>query len=114
MQPFPSTVQQFFNKSTGKIADALLKYLTQFTISPPAFMDITLTGSPFEYQAKEPGHIHIDGATTAIALIRGTETLDVSGVIIIPVAVDDIIEITYGVLPTVTFIPSYGYSTTSQ
>lgn len=111
MLPLPTTTADFVN-GAKKLISPWIQYLQQFTIAPPAFIDITPDGSPFEYQAEEPGNIFIDGAT-AIMLTRGTDTIDVSSLIMIPMGIKDIVEITYGVLPTVKFIPSYGQNTTS-
>lgn len=118
MQTFPSVVQNFFDKS-GKIADAFLKYFTQFTIPPPPFLDVTPDGSPFEYVALEPGNLFVTGGTvSAITLTRGSDTItlfpNTTTPRLVPVAVSDSVTITYTVIPTVKFIPSYGYNTTSQ
>jgi hypothetical protein len=115
MQPFPSVIQDFID-AAKKIKEPWVQYLQQFTIAPPAFIDITVGASPFEYQDKEPGNIFISGGTVSgITLTRGVDTItvapDTSTPRIIPVAVNDIIEVTYTVLPTMKFIPLYGVDT---
>lgn len=111
MLPLPNVLQEFVNRA-GIIKNPWIQYLQQFTIAPPSFIDITLTGSPFEYIAREPGNLFVSGGTISlITLTRGTETLTVTGSILIPVAVADVVEITYSVLPTIKFIPSYGQNT---
>jgi len=111
MQVFPSVLQDFVD-SFNKLKNPWVQYLQQFTIAPPAFMDITVGASPFEYQAKEPGNLYATGGTiTGITLTRGADTITITGEILIPVAVNDIVEITYAVLPTIKFIPSYGVDT---
>ena len=113
MLPLPNVLQDFVNGGR-KVVTPWIQYLQQFTIAPPNFMDITLTGSPFEYTAREPGNLFITGGTISlITLTRGTKTLIVTGNSFIPVAVADTVEITYSVLPTATFIPSYGQNTTN-
>lgn len=114
MQTFPNIVQAFVNRA-GIILQPWMGYLQQFTTAPPAFNTIDVGVSPFEYEAREPGNIIITGGTvTDVLLTRGQETLDLGAfVTIIPVAINDIITITYSVLPTITFIPSYGQNTTS-
>lgn len=115
MQPFPSVLQDFVS-GAKKILEPWVQYLQQFTIAPPAFMDISVGSSPFEYQAKEPGNIFISGGTSSgITLTRGVDTIIVAPSTanprMIPVAVDDIVEVTYSVLPTMKFIPAYGVNT---
>ena len=111
MQPFPSVLQDFVD-GFKKLKNPWVQYLQQFTIAPPAFMDITVAPSPFEYEAKEPGNLYVTGGTVSgITLTRGSDTITITGEILIPVAVNDIVEITYSVLPTVKFIPSYGVDT---
>jgi len=110
MLPFPSVIQDFVD-TYKKIKEPWVQYLQQFTIAPPAFMDITVGLSPFEYQAKEPGNLYIAGGTVSgITLTRGTDTITVTGNLI-PVAVNDIVEVIYSVVPTIKFIPSYGVNT---
>ena len=110
MQPFPSIIQDFVDQ-VKRIKEPWVQYLQQFTIAPPAFTDITVGISPFEYQTVEPGNIYISGGTvTGITLTRGTDTITVTGDLI-PVAVADIVEVTWSVLPTMKFIPSYGVNT---
>lgn len=43
-----------------------------------------------------------------IELIRGTDTLDMTGQKIVPVSINDIVTATYSILPTMIFIPIYG------
>lgn len=112
MQTFPSTLSRFVS-TAGIILQPFISYLQQFTIAPPAFSDITVGASPFEYEAKEPGNVFIDGGmVSAITLTRGTDTITVTGSLI-PVGINDIVTITYSVLPAMKFIPSYGQNTTS-
>ena len=111
MTPLPSVLQAFVNSAKG-IVEPWIQYLQQFTIAPPAFADVIVGTSPFEYQAAEPGNLFISGGTVSlITLTRGTDTITVSPTKLVPVAVDDIVEVTYSVLPTIKFIPSYGVNT---
>lgn len=112
MQLFPSVTQAFVNR-LGTILQPWMGYLQQFTTPPPAFMDITVGVSPFEYEAKEPGNIFLGGGTiNTITLTRGDDTITVTGSLI-PVAINDIVTVDYAVLPTMKFIASYGQATTS-
>jgi len=115
MQPFPSVLQDFVDQFK-RLKNPWVQYLQQFTIAPPAFIDITVGISPFEYQSAEPGNIFISGGTVSgITLTRGTDTITVAPNTaeprLIHVAVADIVEVTYSVLPTIKFIPSYGVDT---
>ena len=115
MQPFPSVLQDFVD-NVKKLKNPWVQYLQQFTIAPPSFMDITVSSSPFSYEVKEPGNIFVSGGTVSgITLTRGTDTITVApntaNPRIVPVAVDDTVEVTYSVLPTMKFIPSYGVDT---
>lgn len=115
MVPFYTTVSRFVNQA-GIILNPWIQYLQQFTIAPPPFLAITVGISPFAYTAKEPGNLFISGGTvTSITLTRGTTTIIVAPNTVnprlIPVAVEDTITITYAVVPTIKFIPSYGSNT---
>lgn len=117
MVPFYSTIARFVDNA-GLILQPWIQYLQQFTIAPPAFMSISVGISPFAYEAKEPGNLFISGGTvTSITLTRGSDTIIVApntaNPRMIPVAVADIVKVTYSVLPTIKFIPSYGSNTTS-
>lgn len=115
MQPFPN-VTQFFVNRLGTILQPWMGYLQQFTIPPPPFMPIDVGASPFEYEAKEPGNLAIsDGTVTLISITRGSDTITLGAGTdrFIPVAINDIVTITYSVLPTIKFVPSYGQNTTN-
>jgi len=115
MQPFPSVIQDFID-GLKKIKEPWVQYLQQFTIAPPAFMDITVGTSPFQYTSEEPGNLYISGGTSSgITLTRGSDTITIftstAAPRLIPVAVADVVTVTYSVLPTMKFIPSYGVNT---
>lgn len=111
MIPLPNTMSPFVGKM-GKIIAPWIQYLQQFTQAPPTILDIIPDGSPFEYTAKEPGLVAVAGGTvSAIGLTRGLVTISVTGVKLIPVSINDVVEVTYSVLPTIQFIPSYGQRT---
>ncbi len=119
MVPFGTTLTKFVSQA-GLIVQPWIAYLQQFTIPPPSFLDIDvgLPSGPttiFEYEAKEPGYLSITGGTIiTIILNRGTDTITMT-IDLIPVAINDIVVITYSgaVVPTIKFIPSYGQNTTS-
>ena len=106
MQIFPPTFARWLARTVDMAA---VFYLQQFTQAPPTFVDITVDISPFSYTAKEPGYIVVSGGTvSAIELKRGTDTLDFTGQLLIPVSINDTVTTTYSVLHTITFIPIYG------
>jgi len=117
MLPLPNIVQNFVDR-VGQIKSPWIQYLQQFTIAPPAFLIIDAGSSPYDYEAKEPGNVFISGGTVSgISLTRGPDTIilfpDTSVARFVPVAVNDIVTITYSVKPNIKFIPSYGQNTTS-
>lgn len=110
MIPLPNVLAAFVNKS-GQIIRPWNSYLQQFTQQPPSVVSITVSGSPFSYTAREPGNIAItNGTISNIRLSRGIVDIDFGAGTdkIIPAGINDIITITYSVLPTVRFLPSYG------
>lgn len=117
MQTLPNVLQPFIN-SAKQVISPWIQYLQQFTIAPPAFLDIDVDSSPFGYEAAEPGNVFISGGTVSeIALTRGSDTIilfpDTSIPRLVPVAVHDVVTVTYTVIPIIKFIPSYGQNTTS-
>lgn len=117
MVPFYSTIQRFIDNS-GRIIQPWIAYLQQFTIAPPDFISITVGASPFSYVAKEPGNVYASGGTVSdISLKRGVNTISVAANTtnprMIPVGINDTVIVTYTVLPTIKFVPSYGQNTTS-
>ena len=115
MLPLPSVLQEFVD-SGRKIIVPWVQYLQQFTIAPPSFMDITVGSSPFQYEAAEPGNLFITGGTVSgITLTRGADTITVfpstANPRLVPIAVNDVVTVTYTVKPTIKFIPLYGVDT---
>jgi len=113
MIPLPNTLAPFVDK-LGKIIRPWNSYLQQFTQQPPSVASITVSASPFSYTAREPGNVAITSGTISnVRLTRGIVNIDFgSGTNkVIPVGINDIVTITYSVLPTVRFLPSYGQTT---
>lgn len=111
MMPLPSLIAAFTDKA-GKILSPWNYYLQQFTQAPPQFLAIAPDGSPFEYEAKEPGYVAVNGGTVSLLEITrgGTFTIQVTGNIA-PVAIGDVVRVTYSIAPNVIFMPSYGQRT---
>jgi|SRR6185312_169237 len=112
MQPLPNTLSPL--TLNGRVISPWVEYLQQFTIAPPPIITIKVTGSIFKYIGKEPGNLVVtDGTISQISLTRGNVTINFGAGTnkIIPVGIKDTISITYSVLPTLQFIPSYGQNT---
>lgn len=108
MQVFPNTLSRLTN-NVGKLLTPWIQYLQQFTQAPPKFVTLSVGRLAFAYVAKEPGFIYISGGTvSSVSLIRGSDTLDVTGQMFIPVSINDTILISLTVAPVVKFIPIYG------
>jgi hypothetical protein len=112
MVPLPNLLAKFVN-DLGRIIPPWNSYLQQFTQAPPNFMAQTVSGSPFSFTATEPGMIAISGGTViAVTLTRGATVINLGATPkLIPVAIADTVTITYSVLPTISFIPSFGQNT---
>ena len=111
MIPLPNQISPFVNKFLN-IVSPWVQYLQQFTQAPPNIMSVTVSASPFSYVSKEPGYVHVNGGTVSvITLVRGAISLNFTGMKAIPVAINDTVVVTYSVLPTVKFVPSYGQNT---
>jgi hypothetical protein len=69
---------------------------------------ITLTGSPFTYPVWSDGSVAISGAgATLVSVIRQGVTVPTGVTVgLIPVRRSDQVQITYGVAPTVNFLPA--------
>lgn len=112
MQILPNTNSPFVNKLTGLLLSPWIQYLQQFTQSPPNFVTLDVTASPFRYVAKEPGYLHVyQGTISTMGVTRGVLSLDFLGQILIPVSINDTVEVDYSVAPTIKFIPIYGAAT---
>lgn len=108
MQILPNALAKFVDQ-TGRIITPWIQYLQQFTQAPPKFVQVAVDISPFSYTAKEPGYVIVKGGTvSAIHLLRGSDDLDFTGQMQVPVSINDTVVVTYSVLPTMTFIPIYG------
>jgi hypothetical protein len=84
-------------------------FFQQFTQAPAQAIAVTVGASPFAYTATESGSLVITGGTiSAIHLIRGSDDMNVTGSKIVPMFINDIVRVTYSVLPTLTFLPSLG------
>ena len=112
MIPLPNLRAVLVNK-LGNIVSPWNSYLQQFTQAPPSVIDIIVGPSIFSYSALEPGTIVISGGTiVAINLIRGTVTIPLAITDrIIPVGINDTVQVNYSAPITMKFLPSYGQKT---
>ena len=86
----------------GQILTQKVVYQTE----PP--VSITVTASPFTYEATRPGVVVVGGGTVSLVEMGRAGTFTGAGLIggLVPVWVSDSVRVTYVVAPTMTFIPS--------
>ena len=90
----------------GFVLQPWISFFQQFTQAPSQVIDLNVTASPFSYTAVEPGILVLSGGTiSTITLTRGNTTVTITGSFV-PLAIQDMVTITYSVLPTVQFFPS--------
>lgn len=75
--------------------------------TPAAGSSVTVGASPFSYEAASAGSLLVNGGTvSAITIERAAVVYATPGTAgFIPVRAGDIVEVTYTVLPTLTFLP---------
>jgi hypothetical protein len=82
-----------------------LTRLSQLSAEKP-IVAVAVGPSPFSWQADTIGHLNVSGGNvTARNLNRGSVTVDVGAVQLIPVAAGDVVTLIYTVAPTLSFIP---------
>ncbi len=99
-------LQSALVNAKGFVLQPWISFFQQFTQAPSQVIDLNVNASPFVYTAVEPGILVISGGTiSAITLTRGSTTVTIMGSFI-PLAIQDMVTITYSVLPIVQFFPS--------
>ena len=105
----PSPQLAAVDTESGKWSDTWYRFLVrlaQLSAEQP-FHTLSVGASPFTYTARSIGHIFVTGGTvSAISLVRSGDALAVPSDTFIPVAANDMVTVTYSVLPDMTFIPS--------
>lgn len=72
--------------------------------APEALRPQTLTASPWQFTAQQPGQLVVSGGTvSAVTLTRGATTITAPQAIYL--SVGDVVTVNYSATPTVTFIP---------
>lgn len=111
VSPLPSSAQPIGKTPDGKpvgITPVWQRFFNSFVSAAAPSVVPSLTASPYSFLAGGRGNLLVTGGTvTQITLQRGTTILATgltSG--FIPVANGDIVEVTYSVAPTVTFVPA--------
>jgi hypothetical protein len=110
MIPVPTLLAPFVGND-GRIKSPWNFFLQQFVQAPPPMFDIDVGPSAFSYQAVEPGFVSVVGAVISVALVRGTDFVNLTGTALIPVAINDFVVVNYAVAPQMKFIPNYGQRT---
>ena len=110
-RPVPNTQSAIAATADGKIRVFLItpwtQFFQQFVQKVAAAVPVILDSNPFNYTPNQNGNVHIDGGTVLnVSLVRGSDTLNVTGQKLIPVGIGDTIRITYAVAPTVKFLGS--------
>ncbi len=91
----------------GFVLQPWITFFQQFTQAPSQVIDLNVASSPFSYTAVEPGFLVIsNGTVSAVTLTRGSTTVTGVGTLV-PVAIGDVVAITYSAAPTVQFFPSF-------
>lgn len=81
-------------------------WFQQFSQAPPNIQNIVLGASPYLIDVHDFGNIVVTGGTiSSIVLTRGNISLNLTGQKLIPIAIGDVVIVTYSVLPTIQFIP---------
>ncbi len=96
--------------TTGRMLTPWNSYFQQFTQAPASAIPITVGASPFDYTVREPGTLVITGGTvTGVRLTRGSTIITLASTNnVIPVGINDVVRVTYTVLPTLILLPYYG------
>lgn len=91
-RPVPNTQSPLVDKQ-GKIVNPWNIWFQQFSQKAPKVVDVTASGSP--YTSNNFGTVIITGAST-ISLTRGLITKVLTGQVVIPVSIGDIVAWTGG------------------
>lgn len=81
-------------------------FFQQFVQTAPQPIEIELETSPFIISPGANGSITLVGGTiTSVTLIRGTVSMILGSIRLIPIRIGDSIEVTYTGTPTIRFLP---------
>ncbi len=113
-QPFPSAdspAGEGFSAPLGNAWYYLLRTLWGRAGGSGATLpavDVTPTGSPYQYESDISGNLVVRGGTISeISIVRGTSNV-ITGVTagVFPMMRGDTVSVTYTVAPTMTFLPT--------
>lgn len=80
-------------------------FFQQFVQPAPAVATVEVTSSPFKFTPNSNGNLIVSGGVvSSISLMRGNDTIDLTGEKIIPTAINDTVSITYSSPPSVKFL----------
>lgn len=106
MKPLPSNVTSFLD-NFGKVSLPWL-YFFQSLVGQGEPIDTVIVGaSPYSFTASQKGNLLITGGTVSQIQIQRAQTTLTTGLTsgFIPVNQNDVVIVTYAVLPTIDFIP---------
>ena len=94
-------------RDTGAPVSPWTDFFSLLVANPSAFEPVTVGASPYDLEIIEPGTVSIVGGTvSAVTIERGSVVLATGMTAgMFRVGSGDILQITYTVVPTVTFIP---------
>lgn len=105
----PSQVVPIADPDTGIVSEAWYGYFADQTGKPTPFEELLVTASPFDFTAVHAGNVLIIGGTvSAVGLRRARVTIASVGRVagFFPMSQNDVLTITYSVLPVVWFLPN--------
>jgi hypothetical protein len=110
-RPVPNTQSALASTADNKIRVFLItpwtQFFQQFVQKAAAAVPVIPDGSPFFYTPNQNGNVHVNGGTVSnLSIIRGLDTLDVTGQKLLPLGIGDTLRITYTIAPTIKFLGS--------
>lgn len=103
----PSSSVQVLN-AQGGMGPAWMRWANILVAPAAPIQPVTPTGSPFEFTAAATGSLFISGGTVSgISFTRASTTIAVAPTAAtIPMANNDVVEVTYTGSPIFNFVPS--------
>lgn len=104
----PDRGQPFVNPKTGLLTEGWARFLVrlqQLTAERPV-MPVSPGASPYSFTATTIGDLLVRGGTVSgVVLTRGATSVTCPTSGFVPMAAEDVVTVTYSVVPTITFVP---------
>jgi hypothetical protein len=106
VKPLPSNIPSFLD-NFGKVSLPWLYFFQSINGAGEPIDAVTVGASPFSFTASQKGNLLITGGTVSQIQIQRAQTTLTTGLTsgFVPVSQNDIVIVTYTVLPTIKFIP---------